>query len=54
MIPDVLAAVGPRLRILRERRGVTLTALAATTGISAPGVPRRANFMSLLISEDAG
>ena len=27
-IPDVLAEVGPRLRRLRERRGVTLTALA--------------------------
>ena len=33
-IPDVLAEVGPRLRRLRERRGVTLTALAAQTGIS--------------------
>src|SRR4029453_4870101 len=32
--PDVLADVGPRLRRLRIRRGVTLTALAAQTGIS--------------------
>ncbi|MFJ9029184.1 helix-turn-helix domain-containing protein [Streptomyces sp. NPDC102274] len=29
----VLAAVGPRLRALRRRRGVTLTALSETTGI---------------------
>ncbi|MEU1302231.1 helix-turn-helix domain-containing protein [Streptomyces shenzhenensis] len=29
----VLAAVGPRLRELRRRRGVTLTALSETTGI---------------------
>jgi transcriptional regulator with XRE-family HTH domain len=29
----VLAAVGPRLRELRRRRGVTLTALSQTTGI---------------------
>jgi transcriptional regulator with XRE-family HTH domain len=33
-IPDVLAAVGPRLRRIRERKGVTLTALAEKTGIS--------------------
>src|SRR3954451_25367093 len=32
--PDVLAEVGPRLRRLRERRGLKLTALAAQTGIS--------------------
>jgi transcriptional regulator with XRE-family HTH domain len=31
---DVLAEVGPRLRRLRERRDITLTALAAKTGIS--------------------
>jgi transcriptional regulator with XRE-family HTH domain len=30
---DVLAAVGPRLRELRRRRGATLTALSQTTGI---------------------
>lgn len=39
-IPDVLAAVGPRLRSLRERRGVTLTALAAQTGISKSTLSR--------------
>jgi transcriptional regulator with XRE-family HTH domain len=38
--PDVLAAVGPRLRRLRERRGVTLTALAAQTGISKSTLSR--------------
>ncbi|QEC46187.1 helix-turn-helix transcriptional regulator [Baekduia soli] len=39
-IPDVLADVGPRLRRLRERRGVTLTALAARTGISKSTLSR--------------
>ena len=39
-IPDVLAAVGPRLRRLRERRGLTLTALAAKTGISKSTLSR--------------
>ncbi len=39
-IPDVLAEVGPRLRRLRERRGVTLTALAARTGISKSTLSR--------------
>ena len=39
-IPDVLAEVGPRLRRLRQRRGVTLTALAATTGISKSTLSR--------------
>ena len=39
-IPDVLAQVGPRLRGLRERRGVTLTALAARTGISKSTLSR--------------
>ncbi|WP_030824242.1 helix-turn-helix domain-containing protein [Streptomyces hygroscopicus] len=29
----VLAAVGPRLRALRRRRGATLTAVSETTGI---------------------
>jgi transcriptional regulator with XRE-family HTH domain len=42
-IPDVLAEVGPRLRRLRERRGVTLTALAATTGISKSTLSRLEN-----------
>src|SRR5215210_4741980 len=39
-IPEVLAEVGPRLRRLRERRGVTLTALAARTGISKSTLSR--------------
>jgi transcriptional regulator with XRE-family HTH domain len=39
-IPDVLAEVGRRLRRLRERRGVTLTALAAQTGISKSTLSR--------------
>src|SRR4051795_6791336 len=39
-IPDVLAEVGPRLRRLRTRRGVTLTALAARTGISKSTLSR--------------
>jgi transcriptional regulator with XRE-family HTH domain len=39
-IPDVLNDVGPRLRRLRERRGVTLTALAAQTGISKSTLSR--------------
>jgi transcriptional regulator with XRE-family HTH domain len=39
-IPDVLAEVGPRLRRLRDRRGVTLTALAAQTGISKSTLSR--------------
>jgi len=37
---DVLAEVGPRLRRLRERRGVTLTELAAKTGISKSTLSR--------------
>ncbi|HJU47479.1 MAG TPA: helix-turn-helix domain-containing protein [Gaiellaceae bacterium] len=39
-IPDVLAEVGPRLKRLRQRRGVTLTALAASTGISKSTLSR--------------
>jgi transcriptional regulator with XRE-family HTH domain len=39
-IPNVLAEVGPRLRRLRQRRGVTLTALAAETGISKSTLSR--------------
>lgn len=39
-IGDVLAEVGPRLRRLREHRGVTLTALAAQTGISKSTLSR--------------
>lgn len=37
---DVLAQVGPRLRRLRGRRGLTLTALAAKTGISKSTLSR--------------
>jgi transcriptional regulator with XRE-family HTH domain len=37
---DVLAAVGPRLRDLRHERGVTLAALAETTGISVSTLSR--------------
>src|SRR3954469_6421261 len=39
-IPDVLAEVGPRLKRLRLRRGVTLTALASKTGISKSTLSR--------------
>ena len=39
-IPDVLAEVGPRLKRLRTKRGVTLTALAAQTGISKSTLSR--------------
>lgn len=39
-IPDVLAEVGPRLKRLRKRRGITLTALAAQTGISKSTLSR--------------
>jgi transcriptional regulator with XRE-family HTH domain len=39
-IPNLLAEVGPRLRRLRERRGVTLTALAERTGISKSTLSR--------------
>ena len=40
---DVLAEVGPRLRRLRERRGMTLTALASETGISKSTLSRLEN-----------
>src|ERR1700754_1565408 len=43
VIPDVLAEVGPRLRRLRERRGMTLTAVAAKTGISKSTLSRLEN-----------
>ena len=39
-VPDVLAELGPRLRRLRERRDMTLTALAAKTGISKSTLSR--------------
>jgi transcriptional regulator with XRE-family HTH domain len=37
---DVLAAVGPRLRALRQQRGVPLRELSATTGISVSTLSR--------------
>lgn len=37
---DVLNAVGPRLRALRLKRGVTLAELSATTGISVSTLSR--------------
>ena len=37
---DVLAAVGPRLRDLRRRRGVTLADVSQTTGISESTLSR--------------
>ena len=37
---DVLAAVGPRLRALRRRRGVTLAELTDATGISVSTLSR--------------
>jgi transcriptional regulator with XRE-family HTH domain len=36
----VLASVGPRLRALRRKRGITLTRLAETTGISVSTLSR--------------
>ncbi len=39
-IHDVLAEVGPRLKRLRTRRGITLTALAVKTGISKSTLSR--------------
>jgi transcriptional regulator with XRE-family HTH domain len=36
----VLGAVGPRLRAIRRRRGLTITDVAATTGISASTLSR--------------
>jgi transcriptional regulator with XRE-family HTH domain len=39
-LDDVLAAVGPRLRALRRRRGTTLAQLSATTGISVSTLSR--------------
>ena len=39
-IGDVLAEIGPRLRRLRERRGLTLTAVAAKTAISKSTLSR--------------
>jgi transcriptional regulator with XRE-family HTH domain len=39
-LPNVLAEVGPRLKRLRTRRGITLTALAKQTGISKSTLSR--------------
>src|SRR5688500_16102425 len=39
-VPDVLAQVGPRLRRLREQREMTLTAVAAKTGITKSTLSR--------------
>lgn len=39
-IADALGQVGPRLQALRKRRGITLTALAAATGISKSTLSR--------------
>lgn len=39
-VTQTLAAVGPRLRIERERRGVTLTAVSCATGISPSTLSR--------------
>ncbi|XVU27149.1 helix-turn-helix domain-containing protein [Actinoplanes sp. CA-054009] len=37
---DVLAEVGPRLRQLRKKAGITLTALSETTGVSVSTLSR--------------
>jgi transcriptional regulator with XRE-family HTH domain len=39
-LDSVLGAVGPRLRAIRKRRGLTITDVAATTGISASTLSR--------------
>ncbi len=39
-VEEQLAAVGPRLRALRQRRNVTLSGLARTTGISVSTLSR--------------
>jgi transcriptional regulator with XRE-family HTH domain len=39
-LDSVLGAVGPRLRTIRKRRGLTITEVAATTGISASTLSR--------------
>ncbi|GAA1276691.1 XRE family transcriptional regulator [Sphaerisporangium rubeum] len=39
-IADALTQVGPRLQTLRKQRGITLTALAAATGISKSTLSR--------------
>jgi transcriptional regulator with XRE-family HTH domain len=37
---DVIAAVGPRLRVLRQERGMTLAGLSESTGISVSTLSR--------------
>jgi len=39
-VDDVLAAVGPRLRSLRQERGATLAQLSKTTGVSVSTLSR--------------
>ena len=39
-LPEVLSAVGPRLRALRRERGATLAQLSETTGISLSTLSR--------------
>ncbi|MEU3283190.1 helix-turn-helix domain-containing protein [Streptomyces antibioticus] len=39
-VTQTLAAMGPRLRIVRERRGLTLTAVSCATGISPSTLSR--------------
>ncbi|MYV64811.1 helix-turn-helix domain-containing protein [Streptomyces sp. SID2131] len=39
-VPQMLAAIGPRLRAMRERRGVTLAAVSSATDISPSTLSR--------------
>ncbi|MBA3528532.1 MAG: helix-turn-helix transcriptional regulator, partial [Propionibacteriaceae bacterium] len=39
-LDDVLQAVGPRLRAVRQRRGATLAEVSKTTGISVSTLSR--------------
>ncbi|OPC78176.1 XRE family transcriptional regulator [Embleya scabrispora] len=58
-LEDVLDAVGPRLRALRQARGITLADLSATTGVSESTLSRlesgrrRATLELLLLLSDA-
>ncbi|GCD95528.1 helix-turn-helix domain-containing protein [Embleya hyalina] len=58
-LEDVLDAVGPRLRALRQARGITLAELSATTGVSESTLSRlesgrrRATLELLLLLSDA-
>ena len=40
MIADTIAAIGPRLRALREKKSLTLVAVSESTGISASTLSR--------------